>query len=675
MKRFLNTEKSFVWAVLCACVPSVLNPAHAQQSPVITAPTSNTGQEESLGHEQISGSLFDLKLLRRNVYTALGPNVRGTLVGGVKKGVVGKFVYDLDAYGGISSEGNEDNDGPALTYGKNHRFVFLPANGQGLEVAFQTAAASQLKVLRIGRQQQLSSLNLPLFADRLGAINKDSAGNYYYFTTSKGKNPKALLVKADNVGQLLASTPLGNGAGDFDILGLDGSISNLCLGGNSLCFLTSRTMQSGHQGSIIATFNTSDLSLAKNYGSNASHSFDNRLIYDGRFFVSLDLADNYPRGIIIHKIAPQEKAGKVIFTYKTHLANTDEATRKGHKNQPLTAWHWSNDNRTYSELADVIPTPQGYLVVFASESSVDNKLATGELNEPRNIGAVLVTKKFETVEQNQYIVNDDLILSQGKSSGEFDFYDFGGGRMAQKNTGVMWLTDYRDKEKETAARPKVLALGAGRYLMMWEKWTHKKFLTTQAMTFDERGQSLSTVIDLGSAVRLSRGDNPVVYRNQIIWPTLAQGKLEINIWEINNLDNAEESDTDTESNAAAESPLSTIKPRAQEIMLEGIVQEVAPDGKSLTLQATKFALFGTAFSFMSKSKRKTVLFAMARVHSTFGVLCEGQRVQVVGKDEGTGTALTAREILVLAAPSARKLPVTSNLNSFVLQGNPLSACQ
>jgi hypothetical protein len=287
-----------------------------------------------------------------------------------------------------------------------------------------------------------------------------------------------------------------------------------------------------HQGSFAAFFSTSDLSLRKNHGQNSGHSFDNRLIHDGQTFVSLDLGDNYPRGIILHQLTPQSKVGRVVFTYKTALGKTPHPHRKGPDGQPLPPGKWSNDNRTYTELGDVIPTPGGYLVTFASEKSTDNSVARGELNEPRNVGMVLVNRGLAQIAQRQYVVSRELIRTEGESSPFFGFFTFDGGYVAQQNTGVVWLTRYQDKLQATAARPKAVDLGGGRYLVLWEEWAGRKFTGSKALVISELGKREAGVLDLGAQVRLPRGERLLLHEGCVVWPAVVRGKLGLYAWKL-----------------------------------------------------------------------------------------------------------------------------------------------
>ena len=76
-----------------------------------------------------------------------------------------------------------------------------------------------------------------------------------------------------------------------------------------LGMIMARTMLNGHQGAIAVVMNASTLEVIHNFGQTSGHSFANSLLlgHDGRF-LGVDLGDNYPRGVNLHR-----------FSASTHL--------------------------------------------------------------------------------------------------------------------------------------------------------------------------------------------------------------------------------------------------------------------------------------------------------------------------------------------------------------------
>jgi len=435
------------------------------------------------------------------------------------------------------AEDDTRSAGSGEVFGRNHSFALLRGPGQSLELALQDAESGAIVVLRIGGDGVTEAVDMPLCEGRFGALCRDAGGDYHYFTYAPGTNPRATLVRADATGTLLRSTTLGCGADQFDLYKLEGAICNLAVADGVVCLLSTRTMQDGgdglhHQGSFCACFDAEDLSLIVNHGQNAGHSFDNRLTFDGASFISADLGDNYPRGIVIHKISGVGKTGRVVFTYKTAHGTEPHPHRKGRDGRPLPAGKWSNDNRTYTELGDVIPTPRGYLVAFASEASCDNSLTGKAVNEPRNVGVVLASPRFEATQQEGCVVTGDIVISEGAPSEPFSYYTFDGGLVRQQNRGVIWLTDYAADSRSTAVGPRMAAVGDGRYVVLWEEWAGKAFRSTHARVIDATGTPISEDTSLGAKVRLARGEGLLASDGCVRWPVVEGKELVIYTWQL-----------------------------------------------------------------------------------------------------------------------------------------------
>jgi len=89
---------------------------------------------------------------------------------------------------------------------------------------------------------------------------------------------------------------------------------------NHLGWMLSRTMtKSGdglnHQGCIAIIIDGNTLDIIANKGQTSGHSFNNFIDVDGTSsngdFVAVDLGDNFPRGINVHKLSASSKIGKV----------------------------------------------------------------------------------------------------------------------------------------------------------------------------------------------------------------------------------------------------------------------------------------------------------------------------------------------------------------------------
>ena len=280
-----------------------------------------------------------------------------------------------------------------------------------------------------------------------------------------------------------------------------------------------------HQGGIAVVFDAATLAVEQNLGQTSGHSFENAMYAgdDGGFY-GIDLGDNYPRGVHLHRFSGQDRDSIVAFTFKTQHGTT--ATSPAGASYPRydaisgskDFYQWSNDNLTYTELGGVVQDAGGYTVVFASEApggrALDNSRAGGYLGDARNIGLVRIRRDFETVRQWGNEVQDAAVLSTGtvETGG---FYTFGGDWSAQRNAGVVWLTASGDLNADNASRVRAVGLGDGNLLVLWEQWTASSYVTTRAMKVDPLGNVLIGAVDLGPRVRLGRRDDLLVRGNDV----------------------------------------------------------------------------------------------------------------------------------------------------------------
>ncbi len=406
----------------------------------------------------------------------------------------------------VSPVGTPENSGttgrnPGDTYGAKPGLTCFPEADGGISVVWQSTADNQLLLTRVDASLLHSTVPLPRSLGRSSNAARDSQGNLFYVTYAAGTNPQVMLVKVAPDGRELAARAQDTAPAALNIAGMSDYWDSVRLScaGDRLCVTYGRGMDNGHQGSIIVTYATSDISLVRNHGQNSSHSFDSRVVPDGGDFINLSLGDNYPRGLALNKVRPASSTGKVIFTYKTR-----------HYPDGLA----SNDNRTYTEIGDLAAAPEGYGAIFASEAGTDNTLATGAINEARNVGYLLVARNFDSIPQSEYIVPPSMILTTGADSPLFGFYNFGGGYVRQHYRGVRWLTQYTDLQTENATRPKMLAMPDGKRLILWEKWTPSSHVSTHGMRIDALGNPQTAAIDLGG-LRLSDGDSAVLAGHRV----------------------------------------------------------------------------------------------------------------------------------------------------------------
>jgi hypothetical protein len=384
------------------------------------------------------------------------------------------------------------------------------------------------------------TIALPGMADGiLIAGTCDPQGNLCYFVVQQlpRDHPENLALKASMYvvrpdGKAVTEKPLDMGKNAFNCYSAGGRRGSMAFAGGVVGLIFPRTMyMSGdglrHQGAIAATF-PADLSDVRLLGQTSGHSFGNVLVPGlpgptgaAVDLLGVDLGDNYPRGVHLHRISQGKKASKVVFTYKTAhgtSARNGSPVYTEISSPGKTFYKWSNDNATYTELGGVVEGQASCTVVFSTDRSPEGKVLDnsriGVNGDPRDLAMLRVAKDFERKPGGSEVA--DAIMVPGNPPGAppetGGFYNFGGGWTKQRVTGVIWLTNY--KQGEAAHAPHVLRRRDGSILILWEK-TGPDGASLWAMTVQESGRQLTEPIRLGIDLHLNREDPALRIGNRI----------------------------------------------------------------------------------------------------------------------------------------------------------------
>jgi len=478
-------------------------------------------------------------------YHQLAPGVQGATLGQSAAGTLAKFCYQVQGtpfdtrtafpYGPASHEN---------VYGQCRQFFPLDLGSQ-IGVVWQDQKTRAVNLTRL--QADLKGQTTAPIAEnpgmRLAAAATDQQALYLLLIQDgeqDQKSKRVLLQKADLKGKILLEKAHDSGAAGLNItlFGAD-NIASMAISGGKIGVILGRTMHLSedginHQGAIGVVFSAANLSLIENLGQTSGHSFDSYLTpASSGGFLGIDLGDNYPRGVNLHRFSASGMESQVIYTFKT--AHGTEARNPAGKSFPRyaaasaggqTFYQWSNDNCTYTELGALVEAPDGYLVFIVGEPdaqnrSLNNSRLRGEyLTDARNVGLVKVRKDFADTEagsEGPNVVPPQIVLSKGPAE-DGGFYDFDGGWNAQRNAGVNWITSYRDPKTANASRLRAVPLAADTTLLLWEVWATAAdtaddagaYRTTCAVRVDAAGRPLSQPVELGSQVRIGRRDDVLV---------------------------------------------------------------------------------------------------------------------------------------------------------------------
>ncbi len=418
------------------------------------------------------------------------------------------FAYDLSADPGVGRAsrrilvGNESHGEPGV--------LWQDESTHKVHVTWVDASLESCRTVDLGGME----------GGTLAAGTADPKGNLYYLmieSRARGGDDdaslRASLYLAAADGKPLRETALDTSKEKVNMIGYAGRWSgSMAVSKGTGCMILPRQMhrsQDGlqHQSAIAASFGP-DLSGFQVIGPTSSHSFGNLLTVNSTGeFIGLDLGDNFPRGLHLHRLSRGSLESSVIFTYKTaHSMDPGngypaypEISGKGR-----TFYKWSNDNETYTELGGVVETKSSYEVVFATDRSPDGKVLDcsriGVAGEPRDLAMLKVVKEFGRGGDSTQV--DDSLMSglpRGSTSESGGYFNFVGKWVPQRITGVQWLTHHAVGEAAHAPQP--VRRKDGSLLILWEK-SGPGGESLWATTVDESGKKPAESVDLGIELRL-----------------------------------------------------------------------------------------------------------------------------------------------------------------------------
>ncbi len=479
---------------------------------------------------------------RLSSLTRIGKGVEAARILGTTLGDVFTYRYQV---GGVPFDTRTGFPYGPITHQNVYSYPrqFFPvrrASG-GLSVVWQDQKSKAVHVTALAADlKSHSTKTLPNPGGlRLAAAAGDGANCVFYLFVEDGNGARtsrarrARLVKADMVrGVVVKQAELDTSKRGLDIA-IFGTknVASMVHAGGQLGLIVSRSKNRSrdglnHQGAIAVVFDATTLSVVRNLGQTSGHSFESVLtVNKAGEFLGIDLGDNYPRGVNLHKFTSKRRRSAVVYTFKTqHGRRAVSPAGRSYPSYPEISgngtryFKWSNDNRTYTEIGGIAEQGSGYTIVFSGESAngraLDNARVGTHLNDPRNIGLVRVRSDFDRVRRRGDVVADDLVLSSGPAE-VGGFFTFGGRWSPQRNKGVVWLTGYRDSTKANASRVKAVGLASGAVLVLWEKWTPTSYVSTYAMKIGPSGKKLAGPVELGARVRLNRRDDPWVRGNTV----------------------------------------------------------------------------------------------------------------------------------------------------------------
>ena len=410
-----------------------------------------------------------------------------------------------------------DLNGPyswTSNYGKTPEIV-VASDGTTLDVLAQdyddgtawTAVLLHIEPTATGYAITQALTDSPML-DRVMGLAIDEAGNRYYATgvdesdvvdssyppLDTYRSNIVRVIKLNQAGDVLFNIDLDIARHDFNnnaemiINPMVAASSRLAVGGNEIALVhginTDPDWNIGgarHQKALSTRLDATNGDVTRTSSVWVSHSFDQRLLYDGTGIIEQHLGDAFPRYLVFGR----DHSSYPLFHIKGDLGENNTRTRLGN-----------------IALIENDPT-YGYIALFATENST----TTGDrINGPRNLAIVRVNSGDNSIDPS---LPDSLTVT---SSG------------SQYTNRLRWLTNYSADSNLHAERPKLIGIGNDQYVVLWEEWLYTgnfsdTFNGVYGMVIDGNGNILQASTLITDQHHLHRGDDAFFLDGGAAWMT------------------------------------------------------------------------------------------------------------------------------------------------------------
>lgn len=354
--------------------------------------------------------------------------------------------------------------------------------------------------------------DLPML-DRVMGLAVDDDGNRYYATgvdestlispeyppLDTYRSDIVRLIKVSRTGQVLYNIDLDvarhkfNPDAEMIINPMTASTGRLAVGGDEVALVHGINTDPDwsiegrrHQKALSTRLDAATGAVLRTSSIWVSHSFDQRLLYDGEGIVEHHLGDAYPRTIVFGRADPTY--GKDVAYPLFHI--------KGEL----------GDNRTWTRLGNMAliegDPAYRYLALFVTET---NATTTDSINGPRNLAIVRVEEDNSldpSLPDTLTVVSKDV----------------------EWTNRLRWLTHYTGDSDLHAERPKLIGVGGNQYIVLWEKWRDDDtwsgtFKGVYGMVIDAMGNTVVPGQLITTDHHLHRGDDAFVLDGGAAWLT------------------------------------------------------------------------------------------------------------------------------------------------------------
>jgi hypothetical protein len=280
---------------------------------------------------------------------------------------------------------------------------------------------------------------------------------------------------------------------------MQASTSRLAVGGNEIGLVHGintapdpRVDNRRHQKALSTRLDAKNGEILRTHSIWVSHSFDQRLLYDGEGITELHLGDAYPRAIAFGR----EHQRYPLFHIKGPTGLNSTWTSLG--NMALI-----ENDRAYD-----------YIGLFATEPWPD----TAPGSRTRNLAIVRVKGSDNSVDPS---LPDTLTVIS---------------KDIEQTNRLRWLTHYATNPERVPRAPKLIGLGDDRYIVLWEEWrpwqevpSWLQFQAVYGLVIDARGNTLRGPKPITGEYRLPSSDDAFLLDGRAGWMTGNAEAQELNI--------------------------------------------------------------------------------------------------------------------------------------------------
>ena len=420
---------------------------------------------------------------------------------------------------GIPFDNYAEYNGPWVNYEGLPRYVVVPDSSGGIYVAWEDAPGINgvyiTHIIPSGSGYKMAGHFKVPGLRRLGGFARDAESGQFYVITCQRKGIEVNEPNPYVYGFRLASI---TSQGQLDYLvnfPIKEDGDPLFAGTGRLAYLDGVLMyhfavrSGGHQAGVFRVLHAENGESARQGGT--AHVYSQRLISDGEAFVEVVLGGG--------------RTG--VTLWRSVWSNDERIIKKPRRNIAFAGG---------AKLGAILATENGYMLSFITRdyrNGVDLPDGNRDGTPSRQAVVVHITKNLNDyyygnlLDSNSYdiVVVDTELGNHNTSSFEIDVTQ-ANLNFHTRNHGLVWLSNFDNEEQ--AKRTKLVDIGSGRYMALWEHWPNENnaFIDTWGIIIDEYGNTLKEAAPVAD-VKLTPNAEAFELGGKAAWMAGENGKMVI----------------------------------------------------------------------------------------------------------------------------------------------------